>query len=628
MIVLHACLVLLLAEITPLWVLLICFFCYTFKFFKQSTTSFVLKLASISALVAIVAYYRTLFDPEAAVSFLALISSFKVLELNNRRDYVVSFLIAFLLIGTQALFFTSLFYFVLMLITITASFGLWWQLEYNMSSIWLGIKKSLSHLVLMLPFTMVLFFLFPRYSTHFLSLASNTKSAKVGFSEKISNTEIDKLNLSGRVAFRVNFTDDVPSTRDLYWRGVHHFRTDGFNWEQSYDISSGVELKANLNDSAKYQYNIYLEQNFDGILFLLNNPISFSYRNTNKSFTSDLHLARVSKFLKINQYQASSNSSNILAKEQDINRYLNLPKSLSLKIINLSQEITLGISDPKLKIDALVNYFISNKFKYTLAPGKLDKLDDFLFERKKGFCTHYASALAIMARVNGIPTRLISGFQGGEWNDFGQYFIIRDNDAHTWVEYLVDGRWLMIDPTAYIAPERISLGGQQFLENYDSTNLRFQGVRKNRFFGQVFGKTQLYLDNLNYRWSLFMDSIDRDFQQKLANLMQIKLDKFYLYSIFLILGFPALISFLYRLFSQYDFSIFKLNHRTRILKQTRKLLFERGYSSNMGTERMFKLENDDHYKKIIRLFEKIKYSAEKNEAELIDQLSQLIKKSN
>jgi transglutaminase-like putative cysteine protease len=624
-IILHAILVLLLAEITPLWVLIICFTCYLFKFFKQSTTSFILKLASISSLIAIIAYYRTLFDPEAAVSFLALISSFKILELNTRRDFVISFLIAFLLIGTQALFFNSLFYFILMLLGIILTFSLWWQLEYRLPTLSLGLKRTLSGMTLMLPFSLALFFLFPRYSTHFLSLATTDKMAKVGFSEKISNTNVEALSLSSKIAFRANFKSSAPSTKDLYWRGVHHFRTDGFNWEQSYDIASGIQRDLESENST-YYYQIYLEQNFDGVLFLLNNPSYFSYRGLNKSFSSDLHLARVSKFLKINNYSARSQFKSIMARDQDLNRYLSYPKSVSLKMIDLSRSLTLGITDNEKKMTALLDYFINNNFHYTLAPGKISSLDDFIFSKKKGFCTHYASALAIMARINHIPTRLISGFQGGEWNEFGEYFIIRDNDAHTWVEYLVDGQWRMIDPTAFIAPERIEFGGQQFLENYDSINFKFRGIKSNRFFGQTFGKTQLYLDNLNYRWSVFMDSIDRDFQQRLANLMQIKLNKLYLYSIFIILGLPALISFLYRLFGQYDFSSFKLDRRTRLLSRTRKFLLERGYGPNMGTERMFSLEADERARSIIQLFEKIKYSADENKGEYIHQLSTLLKK--
>jgi protein-glutamine gamma-glutamyltransferase len=82
-----------------------------------------------------------------------------------------------------------------------------------------------------------------------------------------------------------------------------------------------------------------------------------------------------------------------------------------------------------------------------------------LFETKRGFCGHYASAFAVLMRAAGIPARVVTGYQGGTFNRFANYWIVRQSDAHAWDEIWIDGRgWLRIDPTSVIAPSRVEHG--------------------------------------------------------------------------------------------------------------------------------------------------------------------------
>jgi len=75
-------------------------------------------------------------------------------------------------------------------------------------------------------------------------------------------------------------------------------------------------------------------------------------------------------------------------------------------------------------------------------------LDEFLFERKEGHCEYFASAMAVLLRVNGIPSRVITGFASTEWNDLGQYMVVRQTHAHSWVEAYIPGLgWKVYDPT-------------------------------------------------------------------------------------------------------------------------------------------------------------------------------------
>jgi len=85
-----------------------------------------------------------------------------------------------------------------------------------------------------------------------------------------------------------------------------------------------------------------------------------------------------------------------------------------------------------------------------------DPIDAFVFETRRGFCEHYAASFALLMRLAGVPSRIVTGYQGGELNTVGDYLTVRQSDAHAWVEvWLPDAGWVRVDPTAEVAPERI-----------------------------------------------------------------------------------------------------------------------------------------------------------------------------
>jgi transglutaminase-like putative cysteine protease len=92
-------------------------------------------------------------------------------------------------------------------------------------------------------------------------------------------------------------------------------------------------------------------------------------------------------------------------------------------------------------------------FVYMQPPKLADNaMDEFLFQTRKGFCEHYASAFTLVMRAAGIPARVVTGYQGGEMNPIGGYLLVRQSDAHAWSEVWIDGRgWVRVDPTAAVA---------------------------------------------------------------------------------------------------------------------------------------------------------------------------------
>ena len=177
-------------------------------------------------------------------------------------------------------------------------------------------------------------------------------------------------------------------------------------------------------------------------------------------------------------------------------------------------------SDDRRFIAALLQWFHDEAFFYTLAPPLLeeDPVDAFLFDSRRGFCEHYASAFVVMLRDAGIPARVVTGYQGGEINPRGGYMIVRQSDAHAWAEAIVDGRWQRFDPTAAVAPSRIERG--LFGAVAANEPVPFFAREDSGFLKDV----QLALDAFNHQWRRNVVQFNRDRQRALWR--EWKLDEF------------------------------------------------------------------------------------------------------
>jgi hypothetical protein len=124
--------------------------------------------------------------------------------------------------------------------------------------------------------------------------------------------------------------------------------------------------------------------------------------------------------------------------------------ALDARIPALAREVTARASSNETRAAELERY-LRTRFQYTTelpSAAAPDPLARFLFERRKGHCEYFASAMAVMLRTLGIPSRLVTGFQGGALNPITGWYVIRASDAHTWVEAWIEGRgWTAFDPT-------------------------------------------------------------------------------------------------------------------------------------------------------------------------------------
>ena len=137
---------------------------------------------------------------------------------------------------------------------------------------------------------------------------------------------------------------------------------------------------------------------------------------------------------------------------------LALPANVTARMRALVAEWAAVSPAPAAVVQAGLRHFNQEAFYYSLRPPRLgdNPADEFLFETRKGFCEHYASSFALLMRIAGIPARIVMGFLGGERNPLGAHLIVRQSDAHAWVEVWLEGQgWTRVDPTAAVAPERI-----------------------------------------------------------------------------------------------------------------------------------------------------------------------------
>ena len=170
-------------------------------------------------------------------------------------------------------------------------------------------------------------------------------------------------------------------------------------------------------------------------------------------------------------------------------------------------------------IQEVLNRFRFQEYFYTLRPPLLegDRIDQFLFDSKQGFCAHYAGALTFLLRAAGIHARVVAGYQGGEVKD-GKVIQVRQFDAHAWVEFWQPGYgWERVDPTAAVAPDRVQEGLESavalegsFLEGAIFSPVRYRGI-------SWINNLRLQYESLEYQWQRLVLSYDEESQKGLFN---------------------------------------------------------------------------------------------------------------
>ncbi|MBT4792478.1 MAG: DUF3488 domain-containing protein [Halobacteriovoraceae bacterium] len=462
--------------------------------------------------------------PETMVPFLAvfLVSRF----IMNKKENKFEMYPLFLWIGVFSLFSSSFYYLLYTVITISIIF--FYQqgkTQLSLRSIFNNLIKHKKQLLITTIVTAFLFIFFPRFH-NFLPTVNINHRGKIGYSKTIDNSTIGNLQLSSQTAFYAELSTDL-NTELLYWRGRVHTHTDGYNWKHKQ--LAPMKLAA-FTPLKSINYTIKYEQDFDGDIILLNTPINVLKTNLNVYKVTATNEFRSYTKRKKSIISAISSITEIrtehISKQNKI-KYTQLPKFIPKALKSFSDSIK-G-KNAKEIITNFEKKLIQDQYTYSLQPGKLTTMKEFI-NKRIGYCTHYASLLGLVLRIKKIPSRLISGFQGGKYNNTGDFYEIKSNDAHAWVEYYDNNKWQMADPTGFISPNRIQLGGQEFL----SPSFLSESRSKTSFLSKSFYAVKKILDTINYKASLFIDNYDKNKQKTLSKSLKINIKTFFFIGFILI----------------------------------------------------------------------------------------------
>lgn len=462
----------------------------------------------------------------------------KSLELKTLRDGWVLILVACFIVAVGFLFSQSMLAAAYGVVSLIAIFCTLLMMHQVSNKEWFlpPVKKSLLILFQSLPLMLILFLIFPRVAPLW-SVQYHNPAAKTGLSDFMEPGNISQLTRSDSVAFRVSFADNQPPpSADRYWRAMTYTDFDGQRWS----ISS-METESNINSFPKdglVEYQVIAEPSGYPWLFALDYPLGSPTSGVQRF--NDGTFKAASPILERMSYQAVSALSTFDNQTplSDRFRYLAVPASGNPETRKMvSQWKEQGLSSEEI-ITVLFQSF-NQHFTYTLSPQKLtnNRIDQFLFSTQEGFCEHFANATAYALRLAGIPTRVVGGYLGGEWNPYEKYLLVRQYEAHAWVEAWLDGKgWIRLDPTAAVSPERVI---QPFYQLFafspefmiDSPLAVFQ-LQQNLAWMKMLS---LKYDALNYSWHRWI----LGYHQEQGDLLQDWLGRISFLKILLLLFLPV-----------------------------------------------------------------------------------------
>jgi len=414
----------------------------------------------------------------ATIHLVLFLQLTKLFQEKTDKDYLYLIVLSFLqLLAAASLtidisFVATLFLFMVALVSTLMSFDMYrcmrkLALDAGHIAVPLG-GMSLWSTIWIIFTGIALFFVIPRIGTGYFSRADTPSLLLSGFTETVRLGEIGEVKLSSAVVMHAKQINGPPFGV-LKWRGIALDTFDGHHWSKTNRRRMGVQpsldsqywLRPIGKSSDHVRYQILLEPLATTTLFGPHQVLAISGRlqgieiDGNDSIYMRVQTVRRVQYEVLSEIPSRSPLKAASRPEEKIPpeiaaKYLQLPGDLDPQVPELAREITTKGSSVTEKA-ALVEGYLKRNYAYTLnlnwTPGQ-QPLSTFLFKAKAGHCEYFASSMAILLRSVGIPTRLVNGFLMGEYNPVGGDYIIRESDAHSWVEVYTPGRgWMEFDPT-------------------------------------------------------------------------------------------------------------------------------------------------------------------------------------
>ena len=478
-------------------------------------------LLATAALFAIFASYGSLKGVEPGISLLVVLVALKVLEAHTAREFQVMVLMGWVLCLCG--FFLSQEFEIALSLLIAFALLLVALIQFHRGSapgaLWPPLGTAGKILLQAAPLVVFLFISFPRINTGLRFDLRAGSSAKTGFSERLAPGNIAALANSSDIAFRAEFpgrTTMPPGP--MYWRGAVMWHCDGLEWRAPYVPVSITRSARQFPRVNTIRQRITLAPHGARWMFALDRPFEVP---SGAILARGDYLWSVQTIRKARRYEVVSSlgTSGKDLTQGERSEALEVPPWISPAVRELAQSWATPSSTPRAVVNSALQFFQAQGFRYSLSPGEYRRndLEQFLFHRRIGFCEHYAASFATLMRLAGIPARVVVGYLGGEYNDLGHFFLVRQADTHAWCEvWLPESGWTRVDPTTAVAPGRASLDLNSFLERDIASGqmeARQSALVAKLARSRLVTNLRLALETLSYEWDTRVLAFDADVQE-------------------------------------------------------------------------------------------------------------------
>ena len=438
---------------------------------KRIPTALKLPLVLLMPLLVIV-HYGNVFGREPGSALACAMLALKLIETETRRDARAAIAFASFVLMSALLFNSDMVFTLMLCVALALFLATLRELELRPAGadhpahwrtrVASGLKMAAFSLAAAIPLTVCTFLFLPRLGSPLWGTPTDTNSARSGLGDSMDPSTLQELLIDDSPAFRVSFDGAVPERSKLYWRGPVLTHFDGKIWTRSGYVADLRRRDSVQQIADVVNYEVTLEPSGRRWLLALDVPLDAP---DNAARGADMSLVAVKPVDQLERYRASSAlryQLDIELRARERERDLAVPVGFDPRARALAAQWRKDLVGDDAVIRAALDLF-HEQFFYSLAAPELGRnsIDDFLFETKKGFCQHFASSFTFLMRAAGIPARVVTGYQGGYFNRFGNYLVVRQSDAHAWSEVWLTGRgWVRVDPTAAVSPQRVDLGAR------------------------------------------------------------------------------------------------------------------------------------------------------------------------
>ncbi|MFA5515820.1 MAG: DUF3488 and transglutaminase-like domain-containing protein [Desulfuromonadales bacterium] len=393
----------------------------------------------------------------SVVHIIVLLLAVRLVTEKSSRNYLQLFVLAvFALAGSTLLDLSALFLFCLILLVLAVTVGLvlltFHSADADLRLTLPELRRILAtalvlpavSLVLMLGFFVIL----PRTNHPLWNFLNPTPAAAstAGISDRIEPGDVASMGENSAIAFRAE-GEDLPA-EERYWRGTVLNTMEGNTWVRH---EPPTREKVRLAGGRPITQTIYPEPKTDRLLVALDPPEKLDGVRFQAS-ADMVHTAR-RPLVQRTRYAVDSRLGGKiqLLGAADREFYQQPPASVAPRLRSLAERIAAEGRSDRHRVDLLREFFLAQKLAYATSdlPGSENSAEEFLFEKKRGYCEHFASSFGLLLRLVGVPARLVGGYHGGEYNALAGYYLVKESAAHVWVEALVEGNWMRIDPTGW-----------------------------------------------------------------------------------------------------------------------------------------------------------------------------------